>query len=130
MNTIITIGRQFGSGGREIGERLAKELGIPFYDKELISLAAKESGLSSAYIVKNDEIMASSKYKDNNDDRLFVAEVKVIKDLAKHSCVIVGRCSNYILRDNANVVNIFLYSDDESKVQRAVKYYGLEEKNA
>ena len=86
---VVTISREYGSGGRYVGKLLADRMHLPFYDKELISLAAKESGLSSAYIVKNDEIMASSKYKDNNDDRLFVAEVKVIKNLAKHSCVIV-----------------------------------------
>ena len=96
---VVTISREYGSGGRYVGKLLAYRMHLPFYDKELISLAAKESGLSSAYIVKNDEIMASSKYKDNNDDRLFVAEVKVIKDLAKHSCVIVGRCSDYILKE-------------------------------
>ena len=79
---VVTISREYGSGGRYVGKLLADRMHLPFYDKELISLAAKESGLSSAYIVKNDEIMASSKYKDNNDDRLFVAEVKVIKNLA------------------------------------------------
>lgn len=122
---VVTISREYGSGGRYVGKLLADRMHLPFYDKELISLAAKESGLSSAYIAKNDEIMASSKYKDNNDDRLFVAEVKVIKDLAKHSCVIVGRCSDYILKDTKNTLKVFLYSDMDSKVKRAVKYYGI-----
>ena len=67
----------------------------------------------------------------SNDDNLFIAESKAIKEIAeKGSCVIVGRCSNYILKENPNVINIFLYSDDESKVKRAVRYYGLDEKNA
>lgn len=127
---VVTISREYGSGGRYVGKLLADRMHLPFYDKELISLAAKESGLSSAYIVKNDEIMASSKYKDNNDDRLFVAEVKVIKDLAKHSCVIVGRCSDYILKDTKNTLKIFLYSDMDSKVKRAVKYYGISKEKA
>ena len=127
---VVTISREYGSGGRYIGKLLADRMHLPFYDKELISLAAKESGLSSAYIVKNDEIMASSKYKDNNDDRLFVAEVKVIKDLAKHSCVIVGRCSDYILKDTKNTLKVFLYSDMDSKVKRAVKYYGISKEKA
>lgn len=127
---VVTISREYGSGGRYVGKLLADRMHLPFYDKELISLAAKESGLSSAYIVKNDEIMASSKYKDNNDDRLFVAEVKVIKDLAKHSCVIVGRCSDYILKDTKNTLKVFLYSDMNSKVKRAVKYYGISKEKA
>lgn len=127
---VVTISREYGSGGRYVGKLLADRMHLPFYDKELISLAAKESGLSSAYIVKNDEIMASSKYKDNNDDRLFVAEVKVIKDLAKHSCVIVGRCSDYILKDTKNTLKVFLYSDMDSKVKRAVKYYGISKEKA
>ena len=127
---IVTISREYGSGGRYVGKLLADKMRLPFYDKELISLTAKESGLSSAYITKNDEIMASSKYKDNNDDRLFVAEVKVIKDLAKHSCVIVGRCSDYILKDTKNTLKVFLYSDMDSKVKRAVKYYGISKEKA
>mgnify|MGYP004516907847 FL=1 len=127
---VVTISREYGSGGRYVGKLLADRMHLPFYDKELISLAAKESGLSSAYIVKNDEIMASSKYKDNNDDRLFVAEVKVIKDLAKHSCVIVGRCCDYILKDTKNTLKVFLYSDMDSKVKRAVKYYGISKEKA
>lgn len=127
---VVTISREYGSGGRYVGKLLADRMRLPFYDKELISLAAKESGLSSAYITKNDEIMASSKYKDNNDDRLFVAEVKVIKDLAKHSCVIVGRCSDYILKDTKNTLKVFLYSDMNSKVKRAVKYYGISKEKA
>lgn len=127
---VVTISREYGSGGRYVGKLLADRMHLPFYDKELISLAAKESGLSSAYIVKNDEIMASSKYKDNNDDRLFVAEVKVIKNLAKHSCVIVGRCSDYILKDTKNTLKVFLYSDMDYKVKRAVKYYGISKEKA
>lgn len=127
---VVTISREYGSGGRYVGKLLADRMHLPFYDKELISLAAKESGLSSTYIIKNDEIMASSKYKDNNDDRLFVAEVKVIKDLAKHSCVIVGRCSDYILKDTKNTLKVFLYSDMDSKIKRAVKYYGISKEKA
>ena len=127
---VVTISREYGSGGRYVGKLLADRIHLPFYDKELISLAAKESGLSSTYIVKNDEIMASSKYKDNNDDRLFVAEVKVIKDLAKHSCVIVGRCSDYILKDTKNTLKVFLYSGMDSKVKRVVKYYGISKEKA
>ena len=78
-----------------------------------------------------DEKKKSASYENNNDDRLFIAETKVIEKLAKkESCVIVGRCADYILKDNKDTIKVFLYSDDESKVQRAVKYYGLDEKNA
>ena len=78
-----------------------------------------------------DEKKKSGSYENNNDDRLFIAETKVIEKLAKkESCVIVGRCADYILKDNKDTIKVFLYSDDESKVQRAVKYYGLDEKNA
>ena len=78
-----------------------------------------------------DEKKKSASYENNNDDRLFIAETKVIEKLAKkESCVIVGRCADYILKDNKDTIKVFLYSDDESKVQRAVKYYELDEKNA
>ena len=114
---VVTISREYGSGGRYVGKLLADRMHLPFYDKELISLAAKESGLSSTYIIKNDEIMASSKYKDNNDDRLFVAEVKVIKGLAKHSCVIVGRCANYILEQaDIDSFDVFIRANIEKRM--------------
>ncbi len=130
-NIVITISREYGSGGRYVGEILAKNLGINFYDKELISLSAKESGLSKDYIKKIDEKNSSTKFANNNDDRLFIAESKVIKDLAKKtSCVIVGRCADYILKDKKEVLKVFLYSDNESKVARATKYYGLSSKDA
>ena len=124
---VVTISREYASGGRYVGKILSKSLGINFYDKELISLAAKESGLRKEYIEKIDE----SKRKSVNDDRIFIAEAKVIKDLAKkESCVIVGRCADYILKDNKNVLKVFLYSSDDAKVKRAVKYYGLDKNKA
>lgn len=139
-NVIITVAREYGSGGRYVAKLLAEKLGLRFYDKDLINIISDESGLSATYIEQNEQnihgnLLSSfnTQYYNNlsNDDNLFIAESKAIKEIAdKGSCVIVGRCSNYILRDNANVVNIFLYSNDESKVKRAVKYYGLEEKNA
>ncbi len=128
---IITIAREYGSGGRYVGEILAKNLGINFYDKELISLTAKESGLSQEYIAESDEKKSDSSYEGNNDDRIFIAEKKVIEKLAREkACVIVGRCANYILRNNKNAVKVFLYSDLGSKVERGVKYYGLKKKTA
>lgn len=139
-NVIITIAREYGSGGRYVGKLLAEKLNVKFYDKELIDVVSNESGLSTEYIEENEQnihgnLLSSfnTQYTDNlsNDDNLFIAESKVVKEIAeKGSCVIVGRCSNYILRDNKNVINVFLYSDDENKVKRAVKYYGLNEKTA
>lgn len=128
---VITISREYGSGGRYVGELLAKKLGINFYDKEIISLAAKESGLSASYINEIDEQNKSSKYENNNDDRLFIAESKVIEKLyKKESFVIVGRCADYVLKDKRDVVKVFLYTNDNDKVNRSVKYYGLNSKNA
>ena len=127
---VITISREYGSGGRFVGRLVAEKLGLPFYDKELISLSAKESGLSEEYVKMTDEKKKSASYTNNNDDRLFIAEQKVIEKLAKSSCVIVGRCADYILKDNKDVIKIFLYSDSKSKEKRAIKYYGLNSKTA
>ncbi len=124
---VITISREYASGGRYVGKLLADKLGINFYDKELITLAAKESGLSKKYIEEIDE----NSRRTENDDRIFIAESKVIKKLAKNeSCVIVGRCADYILKDNKDVLKVFLYSDEDNKVNRAVKYYGLDKNKA
>lgn len=124
---VITISREYASGGRYVGKILSEKLGINFYDKELIDLAAKESGLANKYIEQTEE----ESRKTTNDDRIFIAESKVIKRLAANeSCVIVGRCADYILKDDKNVLKVFLYSDDENKVKRATKYYGLKENNA
>jgi len=128
---VVTISREYGSGGRYVGKLLAESLGVPFYDKELICLSAKESGFSKEYIEEIDEKNNTMKYESNNDDRLFIAETKVIQELAKkESCVIVGRCADAILKDQKNVLKVFLYSDPESKVKRAVKYYGLKKDSA
>jgi len=124
---VITISREYASGGRYVGKLLSEKLGINFYDKELIDLAATESGLANKYIEETEE----ESRKTTNDDRIFIAESKVIKRLADNSsCVIVGRCADYILKDNKNVLKVFLYSDDESKVLRATKYYGLNKSDA
>lgn len=128
---VITISREYGSGGHYVGELLAKRMGLNFYDKNLINLISKKSGLSKEYVEANSQKLASFKYIDNNDDRIFIAEEKVIKDLAKkESCVIVGRCADYILKDNKDTIKVFLYSSSQDKVKRAVKYYNLEEEKA
>lgn len=128
---VITIAREYGSGGRYVGQLLAQKLNIPCYDKEIISITAKESGFTKEYIESNEQKSSHSlsSYYSNNDT-LFVAETKTIRKLAKNSCVIVGRCADYILEKNKNVYKIFLYSDDENKVKRATKYYGLKKETA
>ena len=124
---VITISREYASGGRYVGKLLADKLGVNFYDKELIELTAKESGLADNYI----ENIEEARRKTSNDDRVFIAETKVIKNLAKkESCVIVGRCADYILKDEKDVLKIFLYSNEENKIKRATKYYGLNKNNA
>ena len=137
---VITINREYGSGGRYVGELLAKKLGIKLYDKNLIMMVSNESGLSASYIEEKEQSITgtllanfNSQYYNNltNDDNLFIAESNAIREIAKReACVIVGRCADYILKDQENVFKIFVYSDDDGKVERAVKYYGLEEKNA
>lgn len=139
-NIIITVAREYGSGGRYVAKLIAEKLELRFYDKDLIKIISNESGLSAKYIEENEQnihgnLLSSfnAQYYDNlsNDDNLFIAESSAIQEIAqKGGCVIVGRCANYILRENKNVINIFLYSDDENKVRRAVKYYDLEEKKA
>ena len=146
---IITIGRQFGSGGRAVGEKLAKKLDISFYDKELISLAAKESGISPEVFDNVDEKAANSLLYSLSmglynfgsgfsamgdlpvNDKLYLLQHQIIKDIAeKENCVFVGRCADYVLRDNPNCVNIFIYADMEYRKQEAVKKHGIDANRA
>lgn len=146
---VITIGRQFGSGGRAIGEKLAKKLDVPFYDKELISLAAKESGTNPDVFKDVDETATNSllytlsmgMYNYGNgilamgdlpiNDKLYLLQHEIIKELAtKGPCVIVGRCADYVLKDNPNCINIFIHANMEYRKQRAVVVHNIEEKRA
>ncbi|MDF2483886.1 MAG: hypothetical protein K0R46_54 [Herbinix sp.] len=149
MNQIITISRQYGSGGRVIGEKLAGKLGIPFYDKELISRAAKESGFAEAAF-ENAEKKASNSllyslamgmnaYGNQDigythlslDDQLYLAQSNVIRKVAEEGpCVVVGRCADYVLRDFNNVVNIFIWADIEARKKRAIEQYNLKANKA
>ena len=140
---ILTIGRQFGSGGREIGKKLAKALNIAYYDKELMALAAKESGLSEEFFEKADERASSglsyaftmgyshmglfTPYNDIlSNDRLFLYQSDTIRNLAeKGSCVIVGRCADYILRDNPNCLSFFIHNTKENRIQRILESQNL-----
>ncbi len=142
MNTIITIGRQFGSGGREIGERLAKYYNINCYDKELLSRAAKESGFCEEMIQNHDArpnnsflynlVMDTYSFGYNASSfvdmpishKVFLAQFDTIKKIASEGpCVIVGRCADYALSDYDNVVNIFIQADEESKIKRIRSRY-------
>ena len=141
MKTIITIGRQYGSGGREIGEKLAKQLNIPFYDSKLLEIAAKESGISQEFFENNDEkpvnsllYILSNTYSDDNlpfNHKLFLAQFDAIKKIAEQGgCVIVGRCADYALRENPDCINLFIHADLQIRKQRAIEKYGIEEKRA
>jgi cytidylate kinase len=131
---VITISREYGSGGRYIGRIIADRLGIRFYDKDLVELVSKETGMSEEFIEENEQKRkwgSSLNSSYNNDDKLFEAESKVISDIAeKESCVIIGRCADYILKDKEDVIKIFIYNSDENKIKRVVKYYDQDEKNA
>jgi cytidylate kinase len=119
---IITIGREYGSGGHEIGEKLAKKLGIKFYDKNIIELAAQQSGLDVDVLSDSDEKapgLLNSPYTPSIADQLFNAQCEVIRNLAqKESFVIVGRLSNSVLEDYADSLNVFIYAPLENRIKR------------
>lgn len=119
---VITISREYGSGGRYVAKLLAERLNIPCYDAELIRLTAEESGFTKDFVAKNDQTRNNYYLTDN---QIFETETKVIKKLAKNPCIIVGRCADYILKNQKNAVKIFLYSDEKSKEKRVTKYYKI-----
>ena len=145
--TIITISRQFGSGGREIGKKLAEQLGIPFYDKELIEIAAKESGMDKELFVEDDSrtsrgfhLLGAIGYSLGGplstitelslNDRLFIIQEEVIKTVAnKGPCVIVGRCADYVLRDRDDVLNVFVHAEMQDRLHRAIHSYEVDERD-
>jgi cytidylate kinase len=145
---IITISRQFGRGGREIGEALSAELGIKCYDKELISIAAKESGIDADVFNNVDEKATnsllyslsmglysfSSNYSSGQlpvNDRLYLLQHKIIKNLANEEpCIFVGRCADYILGDRNDVVKVFIYADMDYRIKRAVEVKGVDSSKA
>lgn len=147
-NIVITIGREYGSGGHEIGKKIARKLNIPFYDKELMELSAKESGLSVEVIENNDETamnsllysLSTGGYLMNSfinptdmplNDKLFIIQSKVIRKAAEEgSCVIVGRCADYVLRDRDDCINAFIYAPSDVKIKRISELYKLDERSA
>ncbi|MCI8471426.1 MAG: cytidylate kinase-like family protein [Clostridia bacterium] len=130
--------REYGSGGRYIGRLIADKLGIKFYDKDLIAEVAKETGLSEEYIENNEQKRSSLAGLNNgyyfgldNSDELFIKEAEVIKKLAnENACVIIGRCADFILKDKENVIKVFVYSNMEDKMKRAIEIYGLDKTKA
>ena len=129
---VITVSREYGSGGRLIGKKLADELGISFYDGELLSLVAKESGYTEDFVRRNDQKKTQSLlyhlYIGSQilpaSDMIFIAQSRDIKDLYnKESCVIVGRCADYVLRGFPNVINVFVTAPLESRIARVRDEY-------
>ena len=148
-NTIITIGRQYGSGGHDIGKKLAEELNIPFYDRELLERAAKDSGLCQEIFENHDEKPTNSFLYSLVMDtysmgypsaacaemplnhKIFLAQFDAIKAIAKEGpCVIVGRCADYALSDFPDVVNVFLYADMQDRIVRIARRHDLTDAKA
>ena len=139
---IITISREFGSGGRFIGEEVAKKLGIAYYDKNIINEIAEKSGLSPEYIQENAELSPKKGLfayafagRDitgkSVEDMVYEAQRNVILELAdKEPCVIIGRNADYILKDRDDVLNVFIHGDAPEKIQRITRLYNVEEQKA
>jgi CMP/dCMP kinase len=149
MKKVVTISRQYGSGGREIGAKLAQKLGVPFYDDELIARAAKESGFAEAAFDNVEKratnsflysiAMGMNAYGNQDigfthlslDDQLYLAQSNIIRKVAQEGpCVIVGRCADYILRDQEDVVNIFIWAGMEARKERVVRLYNVAKNKA
>lgn len=144
---VITLSRQFGSGGAEIGKKLADKLDIPFYDKHIIEQAAAKSGIAKEHFEKADEkrtnsflfSLVSAHYGGTatplqlndiiTDDKLFIYTAESVKEMAKHPCLIVGRCADDILRDE-DILRIYIYADMEVRIERICELYDLGEKAA
>lgn len=140
---VITIARGFGSGGRTIGKMLAKRLDCDCYDNDLIKLASEESGINLELFGKADEKVKTSLFKRYNrsygeyvlspdsadfvsDDNLFNYQAKIIRDIAdKKNCIIIGRCGDFILRNNPDVLRLFIYADEKTCVKNVVDLYGM-----
>ncbi len=140
MKYVITISREYGSGGHFIAQKLAERLGIPFYDNELLTKAAESSGMSKAVLENYDEkkdgffsgiIPTSYGFDMSMGQKVFLAQFDAIRKIAsQESCIIVGRCADYVLRDMPNVLSVFIHAPLESRINRAIKYYGVEPKKA
>ncbi|MBQ3091177.1 MAG: cytidylate kinase-like family protein [Clostridia bacterium] len=136
---VITISRQFGSGGHSIGKKLAERLGVPLYDNELVTKIAEKSGFDVSFIKENSEktSRASGYFMDfgihggagfttlSLYDQLYIAQHNIIRELAEQeSCVIVGRCADYVLEDREDTLHVLIYADDDYRAERIVRLYG------
>ena len=133
---IITIAREYGSGGRYVGRLVAQKLGIKFYDKDIMVKLAEETGLSLDYIESNEQKRDNVANISSNiaglttQDNLYLEESKLIKSLSSSSCVIIGRCADDILKDEKNILKVFIYSDMDDKIKRVTTHYNIDKKNA
>ena len=134
---VITISREYGSGGRYVGRLIADKLGIKFYDKDFIEKLAEETGLSAEFIENNEQKRSvlenwNNYYLEaNTSDELFIKESELIRKIAEEdACVIIGRCSDFILKDREDTIKVFIYSDMEDKIKRATTFYHMDEKKA
>ncbi len=137
MNRVITISREFGSGGRTIGKKVAEKLGIPCYDAEIIRRIAEENGYSEEYVKEQGEyapggwlstLLADRSMGPTNQDKIWNVQSRVVTELAEQSpCVIVGRCADYILRGKADCLTVFIHASMEKRAERIVKEYGERE---
>ena len=149
MKTIITIGRHYGGGGKEVGKKLAEMLGIPCYDEEIVHRVADSSNIHPDVVKKVDEKATDSflyslitsgglrgvsdavHYEMPINDKVFISQSKAIKELAKKgACVFVGRCADYVLEEEENLLRVFIYADMDSKIKRISRIYNLSEKQA
>lgn len=138
-NRVITISREFGSGGRTIGKKVAEKLGIPCYDSEIIQKITEETGYAPEYVKEAGEYASGSflssafsnrTFGPTNEDILWNHQYRVITELAeKGPCVIVGRCADYILRDKADCLKVFIHADMAFRAKRIVKVYGEREQS-
>lgn len=140
---IIVISREYGSGGSDIGKKLAEKLGIPYYDKNFLDKAVEDSGLSADFVEEEEQkfinsllfSLATGGYRHNSDkavaDQVFIAESNAIRELAQQgSCVIVGRCADYVLKDGYDVFSVFINGDLPDRVRWAIDVCGVEERRA
>ena len=147
QNVVITIARQYGSGGRLIGKMLSEELGIPYYDRQLLQLASDDSGINEKLFANADEkVKGTALFKiakkvyngekipadiedSVSNDRLFNYQAKIIRELAEEdSCVIIGRCADYVLKDFDNVISVFIHADEEKCAARISEIRRMEPK--
>lgn len=140
MGKIITISRQFGSGGRTVGKMTAEALGIPCYDSEILARLAADSGFAPDYIKEQTEgtqesglfaaLAGRNYFGQSNQDQIWVMQCRLIEELAaKGDCVIVGRCADYVLRDRFDLFRVFIYADDAIRAKRIVEQYGESDVN-